>query len=156
MNGTNLAKNFGGNLTNLCFIGFADIDAINNKIPTGIYNLQLNPETLSFSTDNGPIKDKLVLGTEVTSSAPSHRKRTLSMKFTLDNTGAIPNKPQGLMLSGVPINPSLFLFESTAITALNETHTQPYVQVIWGLGNVELFGKVEKYDYNYTFFNNLG
>ena len=44
--------------------------------------------------------------------------------------------------------------EKIAINVNTETHTQPFVQIIWGA--IKLFGIVNQYDYNYTFFNALG
>jgi hypothetical protein len=127
-----------------------------NKI--GSYRLQLNPSEISISVGNpqSKDKDKAASGKDVSRTTPIYRQRTLDLSFTIDGTGAVPNKPDGMGFSpSASLIDSIKTLEEVAIDDVVSEHRPPFVRLSWGT-NFSFSGIVSSYKYNYTFFNAYG
>lgn len=124
----------------------------------GKYRLQLNPSEISINVgqkEDSKTSDSEANGSEISSRAPIFLQRTLDFNFIIDNTGAVPNKPDGMGLFGDLID-SINSLEEITVNPVASTHRPPFVRVSWGLGNISFFGIVTTFKYNYTFFNAYG
>ena len=76
-------------------MGFSEV--FGRSVPIGTYQLQLNPEDIKFNIpelSTKPSKD--ICGNEPASDSTSDLfRKTLSLNFILDNTGALPFPPFG-------------------------------------------------------------
>lgn len=133
------------------------------KYPTygkiGSYRLQLNPSELSINVgqkEEERKEDSLAEGTAITSKAPIFLQRTLSLSFTLDNTGAVPNEPSGMGMFFGTLADSIKSLEKLTVEPVASTHRPPFVRVSWGLGDISIFGICKSFKYDYTFFDSLG
>jgi hypothetical protein len=127
-------------------------------VPIGIYKLQLNPSELSITVGekkNEKTKDSDAKGSDITSKSKTFQQRSLDLSFTIDNTGAIPHGPFTL-LSGGNIVESIMLLEDVTVNTIYNTHSAPFVRLIWGSGLVSFEGIVSAFKYNYTFFDGFG
>ena len=145
---------------NLNFLAFEEFD---DFYPSGIYNLQLNPEEIKIGfTDkkNQASCETAADGQMVESSEPLFSLKTWDVKFTIDNTGAVPFHPMAfpvpIMSPGLSIIPSISYFNDLFVNPDNETHSRKYIKGIWGLGDLTIFGRVKEFNYEYTFFSGLG
>tara|TARA_B110000967_G_C18854735_1_gene546557 strand:+ start:830 stop:1507 length:678 start_codon:yes stop_codon:yes gene_type:complete len=126
----------------------------------GSYKLQLNPTEISIGVGNVENTDEDTdtdaIGSVIGSKAPIFRQRTLDLSFTIDNTGAVPNKPDGMGFLGLGnLVDSMKSFEKVAIDEVATEHRPPFVRISWG-SNFSFSGIVSSYKYNYTFFNSSG
>ena len=124
----------------------------------GSYKLQLNPTEISIGVGDPKIKkvEKDAEGKTITSITPLYRQRTLDLNFTIDNTGAIPNKPNGMGSSySANLVDSIKSLEEIAIDDVVSEHRPPFVRLSWGT-KFTFSGTVSSYKYNYTFFNAYG
>jgi len=146
---------------NMTFFAFEDFDSF---FPSGSYKLQLNPEEFKVgfcenkkdACNDGSAAD----GQMVESSEPLFSLKTWKVRFTIDNTGAIPNQPAAnpvpIPIPGISIGPSIKYFNDLFVDPDNETHSRKYIKGIWGLGTLTIFGRVKEFDYEYTFFSGQG
>ena len=122
----------------------------------GTYELQLNPSEIKIKIgdiSSDGIKDKGAGGNEISSKPPIYRQRTLDIIFTIDNTGAVPNKPDGMGFFGSGnLLDSIKTLEKIAIDEVHSEHRPPYVRISWG-PDFSFLGSVSSYNYDYTFFN---
>jgi hypothetical protein len=123
----------------------------------GTYTLQLNPDQISFTTDitKQGDDDSDINASILTSKAPPFLKKTLGFDFIIDNTGAVPQTPDGT-LGTLTLAQSIALLEKVTITPHASTHRPPFVWVMWGMGNISIFGIVKSFKYDYTFFDAFG
>ena len=140
----------------MTLLGFSEV--FGRSVPIGTYQLQLNPEDISFNIPElaaQPSKD--ACGNEPASDSTSDLfRKTLSLNFTLDNTGALPSPPFGCMVPGTPVSVSTLLLEKICVTPVLRSHKKPTVRAVWGAGAITLYGDVSDFNYKYTLFNNIG
>lgn len=124
----------------------------------GSYQLQLNPSELSVSVGQkeDKIKDADASGNTLTSKAPIFLQRTLDLSFTIDNTGVVPNVPDGMGFFTKSLADSIQSLEELTVEPVASTHRPPFVRVSWGLGDISFYGVVSTFKYNYTFFDSYG
>jgi hypothetical protein len=145
---------------NLNFIAFEEVDSF---FPSGMYNLQLNPESLVIGfQDNkkGGNCETAADGQMVASSDPLFSLSTWDVTFTIDNTGAVPFPPMAfpipILSPGLSIYPSIKYFKDLFVSPNNETHSRNYIKGSWGLGDLTIFGRVKSFTYDYNFFTSSG
>ena len=83
---------------NLNFIAFEEDDSF---FPSGIYNLQLNPEALKIGFQDNKKEgncETAADGQMVESSEALYSLKTWDVTFTIDNTGAVPFPPMAFPL----------------------------------------------------------
>ncbi len=117
----------------------------------GSFELQLNPTkiTVTRSTDNTK-EDTDSDGNPVTKDASTFQPAKYTIKFTLDDSGAIDH----LKLPGNNISESMQILEKYTIIPDNESHQNPYVYLQWGKTfESTYFGQVSALKYDYTFFD---
>jgi hypothetical protein len=123
----------------------------------GSYRLQLNPSDISFEvgrTEQESTEEVDAEGSSITSRAITFVRRRVQFKFTIDNTGAIPFEPDGVSSSDMgSVSSSISKLEKLTVIPVESTHRPPFVRVSWGMGKLTVFGNVEGFNYNYTFFN---
>jgi len=51
------------------------------------------------------------------------------------------------------VSSSISKLEKLTVIPVESTHRPPFVRVSWGMGKLTVFGNVEGFNYNYTFFN---
>ena len=124
----------------------------------GTYKLQLNPDQISFSIgDMGKGEgDADVNASLLTSKAPAFVKKSLSFSFIIDNTGAVPQSPDGTLFGTLTIAQSIAKLEGLTVKPHSSTHRPPFVWIMWGMGNISIFGTVTSFNYEYTFFDAFG
>lgn len=124
----------------------------------GSYQLQLNPSELSVNVGKKEEKtrDTDAVGNAITSEAPIFLQRSLDLSFTIDNTGAVPNAPDGMGLFLGTLADSISSLEEVTVEPVASTHRPPFVRVSWGLGDISFYGIVSTFKYNYTFFDSYG
>lgn len=124
----------------------------------GTYYVQLNPSQISITVGQQENKDEdsTVHGSAITSKASVFIQRTLSLNFTLDNTGAVPQEPDGMFPIIGTLADSIKALEELTVEPVYSTHRPPFVRVSWGLGDVSLFGICSEFSYDYTFFDQMG
>lgn len=145
---------------NLNFIAFEEVDSF---LPSGMYNLQLNPESLDIGFQDNKKESNCETaadGQMVESSEALYSLKTWYVKFTIDNTGAVPFPPMAFPLPilspGTSIYPSILYFKKLFVLPNNETHSRNYIKGIWGLGDLTIFGRVKSFTYDYNFFTSSG
>ena len=87
-----------GNLSLTAYQNFANGQP-SSALSGGTYALQLNPENLAISYDPLPEDDDepaSAAGMPVSDKNAAYNKQTVSVNFTIDNSGAIPTKPKKL------------------------------------------------------------
>ena len=143
-------------MPNMTLFGYSEV--FGNPVPTSAYNLQINPEDIKFSIPELVVKSTTdVCGNETSADASSDLfRKTLSLHFVLDNTGALPSVPSGCATPGTPVSLSIALLEAVCVIPIVSSHKKPKVRAVWGLGAVTLYGDVIDFNYNYTLFNNSG
>ena len=143
-------------MTNMTLFGFSEV--FGTPSPIDMYQLQINPEDISFDIpelSSKPTKD--VCGNESASDASSDLfRKTLNLNFVLDNTGALPSVPSGCIIAGAPVSLSITKLEKVCVTPASRSHKKPTVRAVWGGGAITLYGDVTSFNYKYTLFNNLG
>jgi len=125
----------------------------------GSYQLQLNPTELSVSvgqTEGDKEEDTDAVGNAISSKAPIFLQRTLDLSFTIDNTGVVPNSPDGMGFFFGTLADSIQSLEELTVEPVVSTHRPPFVRVSWGLGDISFYGIVSSFKYNYTFFDAHG
>jgi hypothetical protein len=125
-----------------------------SAISGGTYTLQLNPENLSISYDALPEKDDepaSAAGMPVSDKNAAYNKQTVSVNFTIDNSGAIPTTPEKISGSGGSIKDSIDHFLKVTVKPTRATHRPPFVQLQWG--QFILVGKVFGLSISYTYFD---
>jgi nucleoid-associated protein YgaU len=126
----------------------------------GNYSLQLNPTDISFEVGRSEQENKQeqdAEGSTLTSRSMTFVNRKVQFKFTIDNTGAVPNPPDGVEISdNGSISASIEKLEKLTVIPVSSTHRPPFVRVSWGLGKIAVFGTVQGFSYKYTYFNALG
>jgi nucleoid-associated protein YgaU len=126
----------------------------------GTYSLQLNPTDISFEVGQSEqeiSEDVDAEGSTITSRSITLVNRKVQFKFTIDNTGAIPNQPDGIEATDDgSVSASIKKLEKLTVIPVSSTHRPPFVRASWGLGKITVFGTVQGFSYNYTFFNALG
>ncbi len=140
----------------MTLFGFSEVFGFST--PIGFYQLQLNPENIVYDIPELVVKSTVdACGNETDEDASSDLyRKTLSLSFVLDNTGAVPSPPFGCFVPGTPVSASILLLEKICVTPVFRSHTKPTVRAVWGAGAITLYGDVVAFNYNYTFFNNLG
>lgn len=145
---------------NLNFIAFEEDDSF---FPSGIYNLQLNPEALKIGFQDNKKEgncETAADGQMVESSEALYSLKTWDVTFTIDNTGAVPFPPMAfplpILTPGTSIYPSILYFKKLFVLPNNETHSRNYIKGIWGLGDLTIFGRVRSFTYKYSFFTSSG
>tara|TARA_B100001093_G_scaffold66104_1_gene56054 strand:- start:26856 stop:27530 length:675 start_codon:yes stop_codon:yes gene_type:complete len=143
-------------MTNLTLLGFSEV--FGRSVPIGTYQLQLNPEDIKFDIPELTTKpSKDICGNEPASDSTSDLfRKTLTLDFVLDNTGALPFPPFGCGTPGTPVSISTLLLEKICVTPVFRSHKKPTVRAIWGAGSITIYGDVTNFNYKYTLFNNLG
>ena len=145
---------------NLNFIAFEEDDSF---LPSGMYNLQLNTESLVIGFQDNKKEgncETAADGQMVESSEALYSLKTWDVTFTIDNTGAVPFPPMAFPLPilspGTSIYPSILYFKKLFVLPNNETHSRNYIKGIWGLGDLTIFGRVKSFTYKYNFFTSSG
>jgi len=145
---------------NVNFIAFSEVDA---WMPSGMYNLQLNPSKFEVGFKENKKKtncETAADGQMVESSEPLYSLATWNLSFTIDNTGAVPFPPMAfpipILSPGLSIYPSISYFKKLFVLPNNETHSRNYIKGIWGLGDLTIFGRVTSFTYDYNFFTSSG
>ena len=145
---------------NLNFIAFEEDDSF---LPSGMYNLQLNPESLVIGFQENKKEgncETAADGQMVESSEALYSLKTWDVTFTIDNTGAVPFPPMAFPLPilspGTSIYHSILYFKKLFVLPNNETHSRKYIKGIWGLGDLTIFGRVKSFTYDYNFFTGSG
>ena len=134
--------------------------SVDSFISLGTYSLQLNPSDISF--DVGKVEAEVdesldAEGSAQTSRAITFIRRKVQFKFIIDNTGVLPNTPDGVSkLKMGSVSDSIKKLEKLTILPVKSTHRPPFVKVSWGMGMVSVFGSVAGLNYKYTYFNALG
>lgn len=146
-------------MANLKLIGYEKFESGNPSKEVGSYTVQLNPENLSLSFGESSKKDKepkSAVGMTVSDKTPAYPKRTLSISFIIDNTGAIPSPPAMMYLLNVggSIKDSIDQLLKVTVIPTNGSHRAPFVKLIWG--QYSLVGVVKNLNIKYTYFNDLG
>ena len=113
---------------NVNFIAFSEVDS---WLPSGMYNLQLNPN--SFVVGFKENKDKTNCetaadGQMVESSEPLYSLATWNLSFTIDNTGAVPFPPMAfpipILSPGLSIYPSISYFKKLFVFLLHDIYNK--------------------------------
>jgi hypothetical protein len=143
-----------GNLKLTAYENFASGQP-SSALSGGTYTLQLNPENLSISYDQLPAKNDepaSAAGMPVSEKNAAYNKQTVKVEFTIDNSGAIPTKPEKITSSaGGSIKDSLDHFLKVTVKPTKATHRPPFVQLQWG--QFILVGKVFGLSISYTYFD---
>jgi|TARA_B110000037_G_scaffold222157_1_gene295871 hypothetical protein len=145
---------------NMNFIAYEKVDSF---IPDGIYNLQLNPDKFDITYDGDKKSEedaKLADGQMVESSEPLFGLQKWHVEFLIDNTGALPYPPMSIkppiVLPGFSIRGSIDYFKKLFVEADDEIHSRKYIKGIWGRGEINIFGRVKGFKYNYSFWSTNG
>ncbi|MCM0042060.1 MAG: hypothetical protein NBV61_04760 [Algoriphagus sp.] len=123
----------------------------------GKYEAQINPENISLSFDQLPAKDEepnSAAGTPVSAKNAAYNKQKVEVKFTIDNSGAVPSSPDNLSFfnfSGDSIKDSIDQLLKVTVKPTKASHSPPFVKLQWG--QFMLVGKVFNLTIDYTYFN---
>lgn len=142
-----------GNLSLTAYENFASGQA-SSALSGGTYALQLNPENLAISYDQLPAKTDepgSAAGMPVSEKNAAYNKQTVTVQFTIDNSGAIPSYPEKITGSGGSIKASIDHFLKVTVKPTKATHRPPFVQLQWG--KFILVGKVFGLSISYTYFD---
>lgn len=127
----------------------------------GVYTLQLNPEQIDVGFDlNSVVEDDdepaSAAGMPVSDKNKVYNRQKINFEFFIDNTGAIPNTPNGLgsLTAGQSIKDSIDLLQKVTIKPTRASHRPPFVELEWG--QLHLIGKVNDFSIKYTLFNSTG
>jgi hypothetical protein len=127
----------------------------------GVYTLQLNPEQIDLGFDlNSVVEDDdepaSAAGMPVSDKNKVYNRQKINLEFFIDNTGAIPNSPNGLgsLTAGQSIKDSIDLLKKVTIKPTRASHRPPFVELEWG--KLHLIGKVNDFSIKYTLFNSTG
>lgn len=125
------------------------------------YELQLNPNQIfSTYTRNETYAENLLnaLGSPINRKRPAYYRETMTLTFTLDHSGALPDAADGLSKPtdsfGSGLKPTLDKLKKVAVYPQRSTHAPPFVQLIWG--EIDLKGMVSELTFRYTWFDNTG
>ena len=142
---------------NFSLFGFVEKMGVAIPLPAP-YILQSNPSSIDVSVANMDSDDaKDACGDDmVDSSASDIQKRTMSIEFILDNTGALPYPPQACFTPGASVYLSILFLKKLCVDPYPVIHQKPAVRAVWGLGSIGLYGYVENFNYSYTYFNRNG
>jgi hypothetical protein len=142
-----------GNLSLTAYQNFANGQP-SSALSGGTYELQLNPENLAISYDALPEDDDepaSAAGMPVSDKNAAYNKQTVSVNFTIDNSGAIPTKPEKITGTGGSIKASVDHFLKVTVKPTKATHRPPFVKLQWG--KFILVGKVFGLSISYTYFD---
>jgi nucleoid-associated protein YgaU len=145
---------------NLSLTAFTKFDKgqPSGKLSGGVYVLQINPENISLSYDELPPNDDeptSAAGAPISPKNAAYNKQTISLKFTIDNSGAIPNKPDKVRgRAGSSIKDSIDQLLKVTVKPTRASHSPPFVKLQWG--KLMLVGKVFDLSIDYTYFNLQG
>jgi hypothetical protein len=127
----------------------------------GVYTLQLNPEQIDMGFDLNNVLDEgdepaSAAGMPVSDKSKVYNRQKINLEFIVDNTGAIPNFPNGLgsKETGKSIKDSIDLLKKVTIKPTRASHRPPFVELEWG--KLHLIGKVNDFSIKYTLFNSMG
>jgi hypothetical protein len=127
----------------------------------GVYTLQLNPEQIDLGFDlNSVVEDDdepaSAAGMPVSDKNKVYNRQKINLEFIIDNTGAVPNTPNGLSSkeAGKSIKDSIDLLKKVTIKPTRASHRPPFVELEWG--KLHLIGKVNDFSIKYTLFNSTG
>jgi hypothetical protein len=142
-----------GNLSLTAYQNFASGQP-SSPLSGGTYELQLNPENLAISYDALPEDDDepaSAAGMPVSDKNAAYNKQTVSVNFTIDNSGAIPTRPEKITKTGGSIKASVDHFLKVTVKPTKATHRPPFVKLQWG--KFILVGKVFGLSISYTYFD---
>lgn len=142
-----------GNLSLTAYEKFANGQP-SSPLSGGTYALQLNPENLAISYDPLPDDDDepaSAAGMPVSDKNAAYNKQTVKVEFSIDNSGAIPTKPEKITGTGGSIKASIDQFLKVAVKPTKATHRPPFVKLQWG--KFILVGKVFGLSISYTYFD---
>jgi hypothetical protein len=127
----------------------------------GVYTLQLNPEQIDLGFDLNNVVDEgdepaSAAGMPISDKSKVYNRQKINLEFIVDNTGAIPNFPNGLgsKETGKSIKDSIDLLKKVTIKPTRASHRPPFVELEWG--KLHLIGKVNDFSIKYTLFNSMG
>ncbi|GAB2610087.1 CIS tube protein [Belliella aquatica] len=127
----------------------------------GLYTLQMNPEQINVGFDlNKTVEDDdepaSAAGMPVSDKNKVYSRQKISLEFMVDNSGAIPNTPDGLSSesAGKSIKDSIDLLKKVTIKPTRASHRPPFVELEWG--TLHLIGKINDFSVKYTLFNSAG
>lgn len=127
----------------------------------GLYTLQMNPEQINVGFDLNNIVDNddepaSAAGMPLSDKNKIYSRQKISLEFMVDNSGAIPNPPDGLAsnLAGKSIKDSIDLLKKVVIKPTRASHRPPFVELDWG--TLHLIGKVNDFSVIYSLFNSAG
>jgi len=127
----------------------------------GIYTLQLNPEQIDLGFELNKVIDDgeepaSAAGMPVSDKNKVYNRQKINLEFIVDNTGAVPNFPNGLgsKVAGKSIKDSIDLLQKVTIKPTRASHRPPFVELEWGM--IHLIGKVNDFSVKYTLFNSTG
>jgi len=127
----------------------------------GVYTLQLNPEQIDLGFDLNNVVDEgdepaSAGGMPVSDKNKVYNRQKINLEFLIDNTGAIPNFPNGLgsRVAGKSIKDSIDLLKKVTIKPTRASHRPPFVELEWG--KLHLIGKVNDFSVKYSLFNSSG
>lgn len=148
---------FNENLTLTAYTKF-DKGQPSSKLSGGEYEVQINPENISLSYDQLPAKDDeptSAAGAPLSPKNAAYNKQKIELNFTIDNSGAIPNKAEKIRgAAGSSIKASIDQLLKVTIKPTRASHSPPFVKLQWG--KLMLVGKVFDLTINYTYFNTQG
>ena len=142
-----------GNLSLTAYQNFANGQP-SSPLSGGTYALQLNPENLAISYDPLPEKKDepdSAAGMPVSDKNAAYNKQTVKVGFTIDNSGAIPTRPEKITKTGGSIKASVDHFLKVTVKPTKATHRPPFVKLQWG--KFILVGKVFGLSISYTYFD---
>jgi hypothetical protein len=125
----------------------------------GKYELQINPENISVAYGEPPATDEpnSADGKSTTRKSPVYNQQTITLNFTIDNSGAVPSAPDNLSFfnfNGDSIKDSIDQLLEVTVKPDKESHSPPFVVLQWGA--LMVIGKVFDLNIDYTYFNIQG
>ena len=125
------------------------------------YELQLNPNQIysTFTKTEASSEGFFsALGSLFNRKRPAYYRETMTLTFTLDHSGALPDPADGLSApsdsSTSGLKPTLEKLKKVAIYPQRSTHAPPFVQLIWG--ELDIKGTVTDLSFKYTWFDSSG
>jgi hypothetical protein len=135
--------------------------AASSPLSGGEYTLQMNPEQIDLGFELNKVVDEgdepaSAAGMPVSDKNKVYNRQKINLEFTVDNTGAVPNFPNGLASkeAGKSIKESIDLLKKVTIKPTRASHRPPFVELEWG--QLHLIGKVNDFSVKYTLFNSTG